>query len=109
MPAQANMLSIRRSLYRSWAKIRKKITQLPGKDFKVTKPQVPMKQHETIEHYPERLPEQAAAIDLSAAVSSSPRIPQNEKFHRLRRLNLAILNPITILPALTSPKPRNKA
>lgn len=70
--------------YRSWAKIRKKITQLRGKDFKVTKPQVPMKQHETIEHYLERLPEQAAAIDLSAGVSSSPRRRTRTPWRRRR-------------------------
>jgi len=59
--------------HRSWAKIRKKITQLRGKDFKVTKPHVPMKQHETIDQYLERHPEQAVTMNLSVSKNSSRR------------------------------------
>lgn len=36
---------------RSWAKIRKKITRLRGRDFTVAKPQAPMEQHETLAHH----------------------------------------------------------
>jgi DNA invertase Pin-like site-specific DNA recombinase len=57
--------------HRSWAKIRKKITQLRGKDFKVVKPQVPMKQHETIEQYLERNPEQAVTMNFSVSENYS--------------------------------------
>lgn len=39
---------------------------------------------------------------LLASASCSQQIPQNEKPHRLRRLNLAVLNPTTILPTLTA-------
>lgn len=49
----------------SWAKIRRKITQLRGKDFKVIKPQVRMKQHETIEQYLARNPLQAVTMKFS--------------------------------------------
>jgi hypothetical protein len=37
-----------------------------------------------------------------ASTNYSPQIPQNEKPHRLRRLNLAILNPRTILPLVSA-------
>ena len=57
--------------HRSWAKIRMKITQLYGADFTVTKPQVPMKQHETIEQYLERNPEQAVTMNFSVSANSS--------------------------------------
>ena len=57
--------------YRSWAKIRRKITQLRGADFTVTKPQVPMKQHETIEQYLERNPEQSVTMNFSVSANSS--------------------------------------
>lgn len=77
--------------HRSWAKIRNKITQLRGKDFKATKPQVPMKQNETIEQYLERHPEQAVAMNVSVSKNYSRQNAQNEKPHRLRRLNLATL------------------
>jgi hypothetical protein len=60
---------------RSWAKIRKKITQLRGKDFKVTKPQVPMKQHETIEQYLARHPEQAVTMSFAISKNYSRRTP----------------------------------
>jgi hypothetical protein len=59
--------------HRSWAKIRKKITQLRGKDFKVTKPQVAMKQHETIEQYLERNPEQAVTMNFSVSENLKQR------------------------------------
>ena len=32
----------------------------------------------------------------------SPQVPQNKKPHRLRRLNLAVLKPTTILPSLSA-------
>ncbi|MAU09023.1 MAG: hypothetical protein CL607_04315 [Anaerolineaceae bacterium] len=70
--------------HRSWAKIRNKITQLRGKDFKVTKPQVPMKQHETIEHYLERNPEQAVTMNLSVSENLSQRRLMRRPSH-LRR------------------------
>ena len=41
-------------------------------------------------------------MSFSVSANLSPQIPQNEKLHRLRRLNLAVLNPITILPTLTA-------
>jgi len=55
----------------------------------VAKPQVPMKKHETIVQYPERNPEEAVTMNFSISKHYSPQIPQNEKFHRRRRLNLA--------------------
>jgi len=77
--------------HRSRAKIRSKITQLRGRDSKVTKPQVTMKQHETIEQYPEAHPETAGAMNVSISKSSSRQNARNEQPHRLRRLNLAVL------------------
>jgi hypothetical protein len=59
--------------HRSWAKIRKKITQLRGKDFKIAKPQVTMKQHETIEQYLERNPDEAVTMNFSVSESYSQR------------------------------------
>jgi hypothetical protein len=77
---------------RSWAKIRKKITQLRRKDFTVTKPQLPMEQHETLAQYREQNLEQAITIDAEVLASWQPQIPPNAEFHRPRRLNLARLN-----------------
>lgn len=59
--------------HRSWAKIRKKITQLHGSDSVVAKPQVPMIQHETIEQYLERNPEQAVTMNFSVSRNLKPR------------------------------------
>lgn len=59
--------------HRSWAKIRRKITQLRGKDFTVVKPKVRMKQHETIEQYLERNPAQAVTMNFSVSKNYSPR------------------------------------
>lgn len=59
--------------HRSWEKIRRKITQLRGKEFKVTKPEVPMMQQETIEQYLERNPEQAVTMNVSVSRNYSPR------------------------------------
>ena len=42
-----------------------------------------MKQHETIEQYLERNPDQTIAMNISTATNSSSQIPQNEKPHRL--------------------------
>jgi transposase len=70
--------------HRSWAKIRKKITQLRGKDFKVTKPQVAMKQHETIEQYLERNPEQAVTMNFSVSANCSRRRRWKKPSHRQR-------------------------
>jgi hypothetical protein len=91
---------------RSWAKIREKIAQLRGQDFKVAKPQVRMKQYETIEQYCERHPEQALTINISVSKNYSPQIPQNDNFHRPRHLNLVKLNSdntILILQLTTAP------
>lgn len=80
--------------HRSWAKIRKKIAQLRGKDFEVVKPQVQMKQHETIEQYLKRNPEQAVMMNFSVSGNCSPQKPQNGHYHRsgdLRRLNIVYL------------------
>jgi hypothetical protein len=51
---------------RSWAKIRKKITQLRGQDFTVAKPQMLMEHHEMIEQYRERHLAQGVTIDAEA-------------------------------------------
>lgn len=70
----ATQLELRAALpHRSWAKIRKKITQLRGQDFKVVKPQVPMKQHETIEQYLARNPEEAVTMNFSVSENCSQR------------------------------------
>lgn len=53
--------------HRSWAKLRKKITQLRGSNFKVGKPAVPMLQHETIREYFVRNPEQAVTMNFSVS------------------------------------------
>jgi hypothetical protein len=53
---------------RSWAKIRKKITQLRRKDFTVTKPQAPLVQHETIAQHREQYLEQGITRDAEGEV-----------------------------------------
>jgi hypothetical protein len=40
------------------------------------------------------------SCDHEGGANYLPQKPQNEKAHRLRRLNLAVLNPPTILPLL---------
>jgi hypothetical protein len=52
--------------------------------------------------YPVAHPETAETMPFAILRNCSPQIPRNEKLHRLRRLNLAVLNPTTILPTLTA-------
>jgi hypothetical protein len=59
--------------HRSWAKIRKKITQLQGADFKVARPPVPVKKHETYNQYLERNPAGAATMNCAIGGYWSPR------------------------------------
>ncbi|MCA9889604.1 MAG: recombinase family protein [Anaerolineae bacterium] len=59
--------------HRSWAKIRRKITQLRGKEFKVTKPPVRMGKHDTIKDYLERHPELGAVAMNSSVSENCPR------------------------------------
>lgn len=61
--------------HRSWAKLRKKITQLRGANFKVGKPAVPMLPHETIREYVVRNPEQAVTMNFSVSSYWSPQTP----------------------------------
>jgi hypothetical protein len=75
--------------HRSWAKIRKRITQLRGKDFTVEKPQKRMGKHETIEQYLERHPEEAVTMHSSISKNSPRQKPANSECHRSHRLNLA--------------------
>jgi hypothetical protein len=70
--------------HRSWAKIRKRITQLRGKDFEVTKQKVPMNPHETIEQYLERHPEAAVTMNVSISRNYSPQTRTKTPLLRLR-------------------------
>lgn len=60
--------------HRSWAKIRRKITQLRGQNFKVVMSPVPMKKHETIEQYLARNPEEALTMNFSISTNYSRQI-----------------------------------
>jgi hypothetical protein len=66
-----------------------------------------MKQHAAIEQYLERNPVQVVTMNFSVSENSSPQIPQNEKPHRLRRLNLATLksNCFTLVAQLSAANP----
>jgi len=63
----------------------------------VAKPQLPMKKHETIVQYPKRNPEEAVTMNFSSSKHYSPQIPPNANFHRLRHLNLALLDSIRVI------------
>jgi hypothetical protein len=57
---------------------------------------------ETVARSLNQIPPMARMMCYAILENSTPQIPQNEKPHRLRRLNLAVLNPTTILPTLTA-------
>ncbi len=75
LDAGANQLEVCAALaHRSWAKLRKKITQLRGSACKVVKPAVAMLPHETIREYVVRNPDQAVTMNFSVSNYSSLRI-----------------------------------
>lgn len=75
--------------HRSWAKIRKKITQFRGKEFTVERPQKPVGKNETFEQYLERHPDEAVTMNSSISGNSPRHNPENTERHRSSRLNLA--------------------
>lgn len=57
---------------------------------------------DTILDYLEAHPETVTTMPFSISANLSLQSPQNEKLHRLRRFNLALLNPNTFLPVISA-------